>query len=65
MRKKKEEPKPRKLQLVFEVEESQTNCCECLFGAVCPYACAFSGKLDCSKLNLGSLELKSITPIEP
>ena len=30
-RKKNEDPKPRKVQIVFEVEENQTKCCECLF----------------------------------
>ena len=63
MRKKKEEPEPRKVQIVLEVEESQTHCCECLFGGTCPYACAFAGKLDCSKYNLATLELKEIKEI--
>lgn len=64
MKKKKEEPKPRKMKITFEVEESQTNCCECLFGGTCPYACAFSSKLDCARYNLSTLELKSIEPME-
>lgn len=65
MKKKKEDPKPRKVVLIFEVEESQTRCCECLFGATCPYACAFADKVDCARYNLATLELKSIEPIEP
>lgn len=64
MKKKKEEPKPRKMKITFEVEESQTNCCECLFGGICPYVCFFSNKLDCARYNLSTLELKSIEPIE-
>ena len=44
MSKKKEAPKPRKVKITFEVEEGQTRCCECLFGATCPYACAFADK---------------------
>ena len=63
-RTKKETPKPRKVQIIFEVEESQTKCCECLFGHVCPYACAFGNKLDCSIYNLGTMVLKEIRPIE-
>lgn len=62
MRKKKEEPKPRKVQIIFEVEESQTKCCECTFGGICPYACAFPKLLDCSKYDLSTLTVKSITP---
>lgn len=65
MSKKKEEPKPRKVKITFEVEESQTRCCECLFGATCPYACPFADKLDCAKYNLATLELRSVKPIEP
>ena len=64
MKKKKEEPKPRKVQIVLEVEESQTHCCECLFGGTCPYACALAGKLDFAKYNLSTLEVKDIKPIE-
>ena len=64
MKKKKEEVKPRKVRIVFEAEENHTNCCECLFGGTCPYVCGFSGKLDCSKLNLSTLELVSIVPVE-
>lgn len=63
MSKKKSDPKPRKVQIIFEVEESPTRCCECAFGHVCPYACAFGDKLDCAVYNLGTLELKSIEPI--
>lgn len=59
-KKKEEEPKPRKVQIIFEVEENQTKCCECLFGYVCPYTCAFGDKLDCSIYDLGTLELKEI-----
>ena len=64
MRKKKEEPKPRKVLVTFEVIEKQTDCCECAFGAACPYACSFSGILDCAKYDLSSIELKSIVPAE-
>lgn len=64
MKKKKETPEPRKVQIVLEVEENQTRCCECLFGGTCPYACAFAGKLDCAKYDLSSIVLKSIEPIE-
>ena len=63
-RKKKEEPRPRKTQIIFEVEEKQTRCCECLFGSTCPYACAFAVKLDCARYDLSTLELKSVEPIE-
>jgi hypothetical protein len=63
-KKKKEDPKPRKILITFEVEENQTNCCECLFGGTCPYTCAFADKLDCAKYNLATLQLKSIEPIE-
>ena len=63
-KKKKEDLKPRKVQIIFEVEENQTRCCECLFGAVCPYACAFSGNLDCARYDLGTLELKEIKEVE-
>lgn len=63
-KKKKEDPRPRKILITFEVEENQTKCCECLFGHVCPYACAFGDKLDCSAYNLGTLMLKEIRPIE-
>lgn len=62
-KKKKEDPKPRKFLITFEVEENQTNCCECLFGHVCPYACAFGDKLDCAKYNLATVHLKSIEPM--
>ena len=64
MSKKKEEPKPRKVKITFEVEESQTQCCECIFGGLCPYACSFSQLLDCTKYNLATLELKSVEPVE-
>ena len=64
MRKKKEDPKPRRVQIVFEVEESQTKCCECLFGATCPYTCTIAGKLDCARYDLSTLEQKTIKPIE-
>ena len=64
MSKKKIEAKPRRVQIVFEVEEGPTGCCECSFGHVCPYACAFGNKLDCAIYNLATLELKSIKPIE-
>lgn len=46
-----------KAQIIFEVEEGQTNCCECVFGGTCPYACAFANLLDCSKLNLKTLKV--------
>ena len=61
---KNEDQKPRKVQIVFEVEENQTKCCECLFGHVCPYACAFGDKLDCAKYDLGTMVLKEIKTIE-
>ena len=64
MSKKKEEPKPRKAKITFEVEESQTRCCECLFGATCPYACPIADKLDCAKYNLATLELLNVEPVE-
>ena len=62
-KKKKEDHKPRKLLITFEVEESQTECCECLFGGVCPYACGFANMIDCAKYNLKTIELKSIEPV--
>ena len=49
---------------MFEVEEHPTKCCECLFGGTCPYACAFSGKLDCARYNLGTLKLVGVKDIE-
>lgn len=64
MKKKKEDPKPRKVILTFEVEESQTRCCECLFGATCPYACAFADKVDCARYDLATLKLISVEPKE-
>lgn len=54
----------KKKRIVFEVEERPTNCCECAFGGTCPYACAFSGKLDCAKYNLGTLRLVEIKDVE-
>ena len=36
MSKKKEDPKPKKVLITFEVEEDPTNCCECIFGGTCP-----------------------------
>ena len=62
-KKKKEDPKPRKILITFEVEENQTNCCECLFGETCPYTCTFADKLDCAKYDLSTLQLKSIEPM--
>ena len=64
MRRKIDQPKPRKVLITFEVEENQTKCCECLFGGVCPYACGFAGKLDCSIYDLSTIELKDIRPSE-
>lgn len=64
VKKKKEDPNPRKVQIIFEVEENQTRCCECLFGATCPYACAFSGKLDCARYDLSTLELKEVKEVK-
>lgn len=64
MSKKKEAPKPRKVKITFEVEESQTRCCKCLFGATCPYACPIAAKLDCAKYNLATLELLNVEPVE-
>ena len=62
-KKKKEDPKPRKVLITLEVEENQTKCCECLFGATCPYACSFAAMLDCAKYDLSSVKLKSIKPV--
>ena len=62
-KKKKEDPKPRKVLITVEVEEKQTNCCECLFGATCPYACSFAAVLDCAKYDLSTVQLKSIEPM--
>ena len=64
MKKKKETPTPRKVQIVLEVEENHTGCCECLFEDTCPYSCAFAGKLDCARYDLSSVVLKSINPID-
>ena len=64
MRKKKADNKPKKVRIVFEVDMNQTKCCECLFGATCPYACAWSGKLDCAKYDLGSLKLVEVKDVE-
>lgn len=64
MRKKKEELKPRKVRITFEVEEISTHCCECLFGASCPYVCPIASKLDCKKYNLATLELTNVEPIK-
>lgn len=64
MKTKKEDPKPRKVLITFEVEESQTHCCECLFGGTCPYVCSLAGKLDCAIYNLATLELKEIVPVD-
>lgn len=64
MGKKKKQPEIKKKLIVFEVEENQTKCCECLFGGVCPYACAFYGKLDCAKYDLGSIRLIEIKDVE-
>lgn len=54
----------KKKRIVFEVEERPTNCCECVFGGTCPYACEFSGKLDCAKYNLGTLRLIEVKDAE-
>ena len=64
MSKKRVQTNVKKKRIVFEVEERSTNCCECLFGGVCPYACAFSGKLDCAKYNLGTLRLVEVKDVE-
>lgn len=64
MGKKRFQTSVKKKRIVFEVEERQTNCCECLFGGTCPYACAFSGKLDCAKYNLGTLRLVEVKDVE-
>ena len=64
MSKKRFETKVKKVRVTFEVEERPTNCCECLFGGTCPYECAFSGKLDCAKYNLGTLKLVEIKDVE-
>lgn len=57
---KKKDDKPKKVIITFEAEESPTKCCECTFGGICPYTCYFSNKIDCSKINLATLELKEI-----
>ena len=64
MKRKKEEPKPRKMTITFEVEEKQTNCCECMFGMTCPYVCLFSDKLDCSRYDLSTLKLTGIVEMK-
>ena len=64
MGKKRFQTGVKKKRIVFEVEERPTNCCECLFGGTCPYACAFSGKLDCAKYNLGTLRLVEVKDVE-
>lgn len=64
MGKKRFVEKVKKVRVTFEVEERHTGCCECLFGGTCPYACAFSGKLDCAKYNLGSMKLVEIKDVE-
>lgn len=50
--------------VVTEAVDVLRNCCECVFGGTCPYACAFSGKLDCAKYNLGTLRLVEIKDVE-
>ena len=64
MSKKRVQTNAKKKRIVFEVEERPTNCCECLFGGTCPYACAFSGKLDCAKYNLGTLRIVEVKDVE-
>lgn len=64
MRKKTIEQPIKKKRIVFEVDETQTNCCECVFGGTCPYACAFLEKLDCAKYNLATLKLIEIKDVE-
>ena len=64
MSKKRFQTSVKKKRIVFEVEERPTNCCECLFGGTCPYACAFSGKLDCAKYHLGTLKLIELKDVE-
>ena len=61
---KNEDQKPRKVQIVFEAEERQTKCCDCLCWHVCPYVCAFGGKLDCDKYDLRTMVLKEIKTID-
>lgn len=61
---KNKQPEVKKKLVVFEVEEQPTKCCECLFGGFCPYSCAFSGKLDCAKYDLGSIRLVEIKEME-
>lgn len=64
MSKKKFLNSVKKKRVIFEVEEGPTRCCECLFGGTCPYACAFPGKLDCAKYNLGTLRLIEVNDVE-
>lgn len=64
MGKKRFVPEVRKKRIVFEVEERPTGCCECVFGGICPYECAFAKKLDCAKYNLGTLKLIEIKDLE-
>jgi hypothetical protein len=64
MRKKTIEQTIKKKRIVFEVDEKQTNCCECIFGGICPYECAIAKKLDCAKYNLGTLKLIEIKDVE-
>ena len=64
MSKKKFQTNVKKTRIVFEVEERPTNCCECLFGGTCPYACAFLGELDCAKYNLATLKLVEVKDME-
>lgn len=64
MRKKKEDPKPSKVRIIFEVEESSTHCCECVFGASCPYVCPIASKLDCKMYDLATLKLTSVEPLK-
>lgn len=64
MNKKRFQTNAKKKRIVFEVEERQTGCCECVFGGTCPFACAFSGKLDCAKYNLDTLRIVEVKDVE-
>ena len=64
MSKKRFQTSVKKKQIIFEVEERPTGCCECVFGGSCPYECAFAKKLDCAKYNLGTLKLIEVKDVE-
>lgn len=63
MGKKKKVYKPKRVQIVLEVEEKPTRCCECMFGETCPFACELTYKLDCAKYDLSNIEVKEIREV--